>query len=366
MRKFTRVSINLISAIVAVFILPSCVTEADLVATKMGKEKEIAALKESFAGKLEAVSLEISKTKDGVIAAKDDQIQAAADSFYGQSVLFKSVITPTRIDLINRNLMEEGWKALGNKMPSYAKMMEINERIAKELDETKTTLDDLRKNHDRIMAENQKLVDNTDALQKQLEQKEIERTALKESHAKELDKLNNQLNAANDKIIAYEKDKANDREALIKMKTKFSSVAAIVALAFTIGAVYVPTGRLKFAILAGLCALAGVAVWYIEPWHIAVIFGTLIVGVSLAFVIQHRLDIKKREAQITQLQTLNDSLILALQNYKETYKENWPIVAGLVEEQLKKYVEKDGQITTEENKELKLLIDKRLAEYDRK
>ena len=33
---------------------------------------------------------------------------------------------------------------------------------------------------------------------------------------------------------------------------------------------------------------------------------------------------------------------------------------------IKKYVEKDGEVTTEENQELKLMIDKRLAEFQRK
>lgn len=209
MQLFLRKLTVSISCLLCSVLLSSCLitTDAKLQETKGKYEKEIAAAKESFEQKLEQTQNEINAAKNSVISAQDGQMQAAANSFYGQSLVFKSIIAPTRTDLINKNLMEEGWKALGNRVPDYKTMMEMNERIARELDETKTSLADLQKSHEKVMKENGKLTDATQAALDKVAAKELEMKSLRESYLKEIAALQSKLNEANNAIIAQKNER---------------------------------------------------------------------------------------------------------------------------------------------------------------
>lgn len=64
---------------------------------------------------------------------------------------------------------------------------------------------------------------------------------------------------------------------------------------------------------------------------------------------------------------LSDSLVLGMQNAKEADPEKWKTeIAPHLDEQMQKYIVKNGAVMTKEDKSLKLLIDKKLAEYERK
>jgi len=118
--------------------------------------------------------------------------------------------------------------------------------------------------------------------------------------------------------------------------------------------------------LAGAPAASAVGIWYITPLFVGIIFAVG-VGLCILWVLyDHHATVKQKDAALLKEKELSTNLILAMQNYKETYRNDWDKVSPIIEEQLKKYVEKDGEITTEENQELKLMIDKRLAEFQRK
>jgi len=366
---------NFIFIFLSVFILSGCETqESQFLKFKNEKEQEFRKLQNEFNQKLEFQKQELEITNNKIISAQKNQMQAAADSFYGQSVVFKTIKTDKIVQrpiLILENFSMEGWTALGNLMPSYNAMLKINQRVNDELDEAKTSLVDLQKNHDKILADNAKKSEETIRLTKQVEELKAQIEKDKDDYNKRLSAAQNALNDANDKLIAVEKKRADqsvaDANARHKMFTRISSFCGVAALLCCVMVIWGPvTTRTKFGIMGALAAFAAVGIWYITPLFVGIIFAVG-VGLCILWVLyDHHETVKKKDFELKKEKELNTNLILALQNYKETYKADWDKVAPIIEEQLKKYVEKDGEITTEENQELKLMIDKRLAEFQRK
>lgn len=345
-------------------------TEKELFEVKSAKEKELVELRESFNQKLVSVTKDLEDLRKQALDARDAQEQKAVNALYGQSLVFKSILVPTRTDLINQNLSEEAWAALGGKAPDYKGMQEMNERIARELNESVTSLADLKKNHEIVMAENKKLTEHTKEIDKKIKDAETERTNLKEEYSKTVEKLQNALNIANDKVIAYEKKKGDDSAARIaarnKMFVKISSVCGIAALACFAVAIYLPAFKKESAIFGALCGAIALGIWYLTPTIVAWIGGSIALGLLAWVAYKHEKESAKKDQEIAAKDKVNTALVLSLQTYKEKYADQWPQIADIVAEQTKKYVEKDGKITTEEDKELTLMIDKKLAEYERK
>lgn len=286
--KTTTLTLILISAILSCG-WRGCQTISDRIPLelKSSKEKEIAALKVDFNKKIEAKGAEITAIKDAIILAKNAQIQGGADAFYGQDFVFKTIITPTRTDLVTHNLGDEGWAALGRVMPTYEKMMEMNERLSKELDETKTSLADLQKSHDKAMNESQKLVDTTKHEVEKLTQALQEKDTLEKQYKDKLSLLQDQLNEANNKIIAIEKEKADNKAARQAQIAKLSWGAGVLAALCLAGAIWSPVFKRQLGIMAASFGAAAVALPFIEPWMVLAGFGVVILGVVVWIISEH-------------------------------------------------------------------------------
>lgn len=357
------------------FIFSGCETqETQFLKFKNEKEVELGKIQSEFNQKLTQQKEELEKSTNKIIASQKEQMQAAADSFYGQSIVFQTIKTDKIVQrpiMILENFSIEGWAALGNLMPSYDAMLKINKRVNDELDETKTSLEDLKKNHNIVLADNVKKSEETVRLTKEVEDLKIQINKDKEDYNNKITVAQNALNDANNKLIAIEKKRADqsvaDTNARHKMFTRISSFCGIAALLCCVMVIWGPVAtRTKFGIMGALAAFAAVGIWYITPLFVGIIFAVG-VGLCILWVLyDHHETVKKKDSELKKEKELNTNLILALQNYKETYKADWGKVSPIIEEQLKKYVEKDGEITTEENQELKLMIDKRLAEFQRK
>ena len=130
-------------------LLSGCQTFSDRIPleTKSKAEKDIAALNVAFAAQLKAKDDAVVAAKTAVDSARDAQAQGAADSFYALDHLFAYIPSPLRTDVMWHNFGLEGWASLGHRMPSYKAMLELNERITKELDVTKTSMADLTATH---------------------------------------------------------------------------------------------------------------------------------------------------------------------------------------------------------------------------
>jgi hypothetical protein len=330
---------------------------AGLVVDKGEREKEIAALKSEYEGKIEKKAVEVSSAKDKVIAGKDTQIAAASSGLFGADQTFKTITSPVRTDLIINNFVNESWVALGRQAPDYQTLTKINERVKLELDESRTSLSQLQINHQKVVSENQKLADQTRAFETALKRAEAEKSELAAKFSKDLVTKQGELLGVQNKLIALEAERANDRAAIQAIKTKFSMILGGLALLSLAGAVYSPLGKMELAVFAGLTGLAAVGIWWIQPFHVAIAAGVIVVGLVTWALIKYR-----KEEKIA------DAMVLTLQDLKTGSADVWEnTVKPVVQERLKKYkTGANGKITTVVDPALEKEIDKKLAAYEAK
>jgi hypothetical protein len=326
-----------------------------LTGAQAAKEREIAALRVEYDGKIAAKAAEVSMAKDGVIAAKDGQMRAAANGLFGADSVFKSIVTPTRTDLITNNFVNESWAALGNQLPDQPTLLKINERIKTELDATKTSLADLQRSHAAAVAENVKLVDATKVWQDKVAAAEKARADLETSYRTQLDSKQQSVIALQQNIVALEKARADDAAAIQAMKTKASMILGGLSLLCVVGVIYSPVGKTGLIVLGTIAAGAAVLIWVIKVWMVLAAAGAAAAGLVVYALVAHRKEEK-----------LADSLVLGLEDVKNGSSDLWTKVAPIIDERLKKYVSKNGEIKTAEDPAMKALIDQKLVEYDQK
>jgi hypothetical protein len=338
-----------------VLLFSGCATDNFLFVSKSAKEKEIAALRVDFDNKIKAKEVEVSEAKDKVIQNQDSQLDAASNSFYAADLAFDTIISPNRTDLIINNYILEGWSATGNRVPSYKVMAAINDRLKKELNERETSLADLKKTHEAALGENTKLADASKAAKEKIELLEKEKQDIKIEFASKLDQKQTELNEANGKIINEQKKQVAQAKSIEAAKTKISLVAGIVALACLAGAIYSPIGKQGLALIAGVCGLVSVGIFYLEAWMVLVAALLVAAGVVIWFLRTHQMETK-----------VGDSLVLAMEDVKNESKELWDKISPKIKERLKKYTKKDGKIVAVEDPKTEAFIDKKLSEWDAK
>lgn len=319
------------------------------------KEQEIASLRVEYDGKIAAKAAEVSANKDGVIASKDGQMRAAVNGVYGASQVFGTILAPTRTDLIVNNFVTESWAALGNQLPDQPTLLKINERIKNELDVTRTSLADLKRNHDSVVAENVKLVDATKVWQDKLAASEKARVDLEVSYRTQLDAKQQSVIALQQGIVALEKSRADDAAAIQAIKTKASMILGGLSLLCAIGVIYSPVGKTGLVVLGTAAASSAVLIWVIKVWMVLIAAGVIGVGLVIYALVMHRKEEK-----------LGDALVLSMSDLKTDSSDVWAKVAPVIDERLKKYVKVNGQIKTAEDPTMKALINKKLVSFDQK
>lgn len=260
--------------------LTACQTLSDRIPleTKSRAERDIAALNVAHQAQLAANQVAHEAALKTLADAKDAQAQGAADAFYAIDRVFGYIPSPLRTDVMTHNYGLEGWKALGNRMPSYAAMVAINERITIELDTVKTSMAQLQSAHDKVVADNGKLVDAAKVAQDKVDIITADKTVLETEYHAQLAAKEKVLNDANDKVIATEKARADDSAAIQALKTKVSIACGLFALACAAGAIYSPIGKGGLAALGAVVALAGAAIWVITGTEVLIAVLVLVAG----------------------------------------------------------------------------------------
>ncbi len=267
--------------------------------------------------------------------------------------MFKSVTIPTRTDLVAHNFVIESWAALGNPLPDYAMLVKINERVTKELDETKTSIADLQKSHSAALAENQKLTDTTKIWSDKLAASEKQRADLETQYRTNLDAKQQDIIALQQKIVAAETARADDAKAIQEAKTKASAILGGLALLCVVGVIYSPVGKTGLIIFGSICGLAAVAIWVIKVWMVLTVCGVGVVGLAGYALYTHRKEEK-----------LSDALVLGFEDVKNESSDLWAKIAPKIQERLKSYKKENGKLVTKEDPSMQALIDKKLADFD--
>lgn len=338
----------------SILILSGCSLRNPFVGLASNKEKEIAALKAEYNEKLAAAQAAHDQAVKKVISSKDAQMAGAANSFYGINYTFKTIPAPIRTDLIFNNLALEGWSAIGNIMPDFATMQKIEERLRKDLDETRTSLADLQKSHQQALAENQALATQA---QKHLE----ELAAVEAARAKEEREFQSKLAAKQGELIEIQKlldqkkdELANEKKARQAQIAKLSWGAGIIAALCVAGAIWSPVSKKELIIAAATFGGAAVALPFVEMWHVMVGLGTVVVSVFGYVLYKYRKE-----------ERVSDALVLANEDIKEKDPDLWKNkVAPVVEDRLKTYKKKAGKLVPEKDPSIEAHIDAKLAEFD--
>ena len=287
---------------------------------KTDAEEQVEKLKKQNAEDIAKREKEINDTKnqllekkDEVIGTQDAQLQEAANSLYGADTAFKFYTEPGRIDLIINNRVNEASAATGKKATAEA-MEKENKRLSDELDETKTSLEKLRKDHDAKIAENTKLAEDTELKKKEVDGLKDQINKLTIAHADALKKMQDALDAANqelnnkkDAILALEKKRADDAVWIRKVKMKVMGVLGLIAIGCAIGAIWSPAFKTKFATAAIIAGIAAAGVMYVQPWMVATVVGLAILCVAIKIVMEHRAADKTAENLINYVEDLKTS-----------------------------------------------------------
>ncbi len=350
--------LRLLLAVAVLVVFAGCQTVPERLAIdKSAAEKQIAALKADFEGKLEAQKIALETATKALLTAQEVQMKAAANSFYSLGLVYDTITTPTRTDLIWHNYSLEGWSALGNRMPDYATMQAANERLKKDLDESHTSLADLKATHDAVLAANQQLVDATKKWETAMEGAKKALNDLKADYSAKLTAKQDELVAIQGKLIIAEKARSDDAVAIQKLKTKISSICGLIALACVAAAIWLPIAKPKAIITGVIAGLAGAAIWVIPGWVVLAA-----VAVAIAIVVFFLLRDHNKDSKAL------DGLVLGIEDIKTQAPEKWEEIKGYIEERLKKYVKDPatGETVAVPDTKMAAHIDSKLVEWDAK
>jgi hypothetical protein len=348
MKKFSFIVLILLSVFVCCG-FTACQTISDRIPLEMKSkaEKQIAALKVEYEQKLMVKTDELSHAKDDALKAKDTQEQGAIDAFYSLDRLFGYIPSPVRTDIMWHNYSLEGWAALGHRTPSYDAMVKMNERITTELNETKTNIADLTKRHDEVVAANSKLADDEKKAEEKIVAITQEKSALEKDYNSKILTKQEELNQANNRVIATEKARADDAAAIQALKTRISLICGAIALICTVAAIYLPIGR-GVAIVVGLIAAAGGSlIWIITGPQVLIGCGVGLLGAIGYLLYKHHIADKGVKA------------------FANLLGEKPELVAA-ADEWTTKYVQsKDGTVTTVPDTAVQALVKSKLIANDK-
>jgi hypothetical protein len=305
--------------------------------------------KEEVDAKVKDVQAKLEKT----ITAQDNQLQEGANKLYGANEAFKFYQLPTRLDLIINNRVVEAQAAIG-KSPTYEAIKAENQRLKDELDEKKTSLETLRDKHNQVLAENTKLSEAATQAKKEVEAAKAEWLKTEQKYISDATLLDAKLKDANNKIAAGLKEKADNKEAVERMKTKLMVGCGIIAVLAMAAAIYSPVGKRGLIIISAVLGTVTACIPFIEPWMIwmvalsvfaifAVLVGAFLYRYNKAEktadnLINHIQDVKEK---IIQDPTTKEALKKNLTQWNTEYAKSGSIsdkgVEKFIEERLKEY-----------------------------
>jgi len=330
--------------------LQTAIREKEQLVQKMEQEKK------DHESKIQEKNKEIEDLRKEFQSSIVDKMQFASDRLYGADLAFQFDKEHDRTDMIVNNRVNEARTVL--PPVSATGIANENERLTKELDETKTSLDELQKSHKKVVDEAEKMVKKSIEIQGKLDVALKEKSDLVEEHKAALESLQGKLNKVNDEIIA----KNNNEKARLELESKerlyIIGVLISAALLSGLGAIFVPVPQIKkgLAIFAAICFCATIAIPFVKGWMIAVGILCLCLPLGIYFL---RSYVKEYKSATTTYK--------GLENIKNKNPEVWKdtVSPELASEQ-SKYIKKDGKIETVPDESISKHIDARLVETDAK
>lgn len=277
--------------------------------SKKKVEQKLEALKVEHATKLTEEVSKISVQKGQVIFAQENQMQAAANSLYGANLAFDYYINPTRLDFIINNRVNEAVTAIDLK-PTYEAIVEQTERLRNELDETKTSMEQLRLNHAQAVEENKLIAEEKTKQQALVVALEKNLRDVNDEYTKKINDTQNELNALNNTIITQERKRADEQASRERLLRNLMIVCGSLTIIFLFAAFYSPVEKKTLGLIATITGGVTIAIPFIETWMI-VVAGGIILAAIIAKIL-YNLNISKK---------VNSNLVNAIQDTREAMPE---------------------------------------------
>jgi archaellum component FlaF (FlaF/FlaG flagellin family) len=293
--------------------------------------KQIETLNTQHTADLTAKDAQILAQSSKIIASYDVILQEIADKLYGANQGYQLYVKPGRLDMIINNRVTEAQAAIG-RPPTYKAMQVENARLKTEMDETKTTLEQLQNTHQTVVAQNTKLVSDNEATKKAMETLKQEKLDMQTKYIADakilqdkLDKTNNDLEAAQNKEL----DNKKAEQALKEKLMLWCGVGAVLAL---VGAIYSPVFKEGLAIIAAALTGAAIAIPFIQGWMVLAGATVIVIGVLVYVLYKHNVLSKANKNMVNAIQDNLDKGATELKSTLSTWNT--------------KYVKnKDGSIT---------------------
>lgn len=308
----------------SIFLSPGCANWAlqhDYV-EKTKVEKQLVQLKADHDLALKKAIDDLRTSYDKLISSLNGQLQGAANPLYGAASAFKYYQSPSRLDVIINNRVTEAQAALG-VAPTYEAITKENERLVKELDETKTTMEELTKTHNDMVAANSKLNEETKMLVVKLEQQKKAIEDLNSKFAADLIKKQDEISLIKDKLLSSEKQRADEQASIERLKRNLMIVCGAVALLALAGAIYSPIGKRGLVIIAGICGGAAVAIPFITGTMILIAVSICMVIITVYFLYKHNLSEKTNTNLIGGISDIKDKVNDEAKSIIKTTLTDW-------------------------------------------
>lgn len=323
---------------------------------KSDAEANLQAVKLKYDKDLLDVTNRISETKDKVIKGQDEQIQAGANALYTINQATLALPAPGAAEL-TKDRAVEGFTAMG-KSPTVKEIIEGGERLRKYLttyaSNNQAEIENLRKEHQRLVAENGVLAQASEAAKKEVIKVEGEKAKLAVNQVVVLDAAQKKVADAADAVIAAENkariaaDAAKAKaENVERLKKQLMIWCGIGALAATVGMIYSPVFKGGLGTIAAILGGATIVIPFIQAWMVWIVLGAgLLAGVAVgaSFLYRHHVAEKSNENMVNAIEDTKqkpnatiDDLKSNLRDWNKTYAKN---KAGEYVEVVDKSVEK--------------------------
>jgi CHASE3 domain sensor protein len=236
--------------------------------------------------------------------------------------------------------------------PTLEAIKEENDRLAKELDEKLTSIEQLKQDHVLKIKENESLSLKTKEKEMEVKRLQEEKNAIERAKNDDIQKIQDKLNEKNNLIIEKEKENSKTKQYIEANKRLIMSICGLISLGALAGAIFSPLFKKEFGILSVITGGVAVAIPFIEPLH---------VGIVALLVLMYVFYKMERKSAIS-LKT-NENLVNAIQDIKDKapslYKKR---IKPTISEWNKKY--KGEEKVDDEG--VKSNIDLILKDYERK
>lgn len=285
--------------------------------------RDKAALKAGYTSKAHVESLieQVKKENADKLAANDkltadaqasfestlgDKAQFASNSLYAADLAYLLCPNPDRTHRIMDNKVNEARVVL--PPPTVEAMAAQNAEIKRLLDETQTSLEQLKAAHQSALQEAAQVKERAVKAENDLATAKQARVTLEAEEARQLAAKQAELNKANDDVIAAEHKRGDDADARHALMTKLSLGAGLLAALCVAGAIWSPVFKPQFGIAGFVFGASTVGIWYLTP--VLLLSGAGIAGFGIAIwaALNHHTSTKTTTALVNAVQDVKEKM----------------------------------------------------------